>query len=332
MIEIEGALRTAGRVSRIAVIGSLCALVALTGCGGKKDKVASQTAAKVNKQEITVHQINFVLQQQRGVRPDQVDAASREVLERLIDQELALQKAEDMKLDRDARVQQQLEAARRDVIARAYLERISEGVGKPSPDEVRKFYDEKPALFKQRQIYNIQEINVEAKPQELPALRAKAESAKNANEFAEVLKANDVKFSGNQMVRTAESLPAPTLDLLSRMKEGQMTFNNSPTGAQIVWLAGVRSQPVAFEQAAPLIEQYLINERKRELIAQNIKQMRADAKIEYVGKYAQAAASAPAAAASAPTVTEAAASASPPPPAASNGLDNAAISKGMGIK
>ena len=93
-------------------MAGVCAAVVLTGCGGKKDKegVASQTAAKVNKQELTVHQINFVLQQQRGLRQEQMEPASHQVLERLIDQELALQKAEDSKLDRDPLVQQQLEA------------------------------------------------------------------------------------------------------------------------------------------------------------------------------------------------------------------------------
>jgi ABC-type glycerol-3-phosphate transport system substrate-binding protein len=44
---------------RAAAILGICALVILTGCSGKKDKAASQTAAKVNKQEITVHQIRL---------------------------------------------------------------------------------------------------------------------------------------------------------------------------------------------------------------------------------------------------------------------------------
>ena len=68
----------------------------LAGCGDKKkDKAATQTAAKVNKEEITVHQINFVLPAAaRPARPSRPRRRAAQVLERLIDQELALQKAD----------------------------------------------------------------------------------------------------------------------------------------------------------------------------------------------------------------------------------------------
>src|SRR5258706_13668742 len=111
----------------LAALTAAVLVAALSGCGEKKDKPASQTAAKVNKEEITVHQINFVLSQQRGLPPEHAASAGRRVLERLIDQELALQKAQDQKIDRDPRVVQQLEAARREIIARAYVEKIGGG-------------------------------------------------------------------------------------------------------------------------------------------------------------------------------------------------------------
>jgi len=106
---------------RLVLGALLVSIAALVGCNPKQeDATASQPAAKVNKEEITVAQINFVLQQQRGLKPEQTEAASRQILQRLIDQELAFQKAQEIGLDRDPRVLQLLEAARREIVARAY--------------------------------------------------------------------------------------------------------------------------------------------------------------------------------------------------------------------
>ncbi|MDP3083951.1 MAG: EpsD family peptidyl-prolyl cis-trans isomerase, partial [Rubrivivax sp.] len=263
----------------------LAAALVLAGCGEKKDKTASQTAAKVNKSEITVHQINFVLQQQRNLRPEQADAASKQILERLIDQELALQKADDLKIDREPRVVQQLEAAKREILARAYLEKVGEAAAKPSAEEIKKYYDDKPALFKDRRIYSIQEIGIEATPDQLPALRERLAAAKNINEFVEYLKTNGFKFAGNQAVRAAEQLPLNSLDAFAQMRDGQAMIVPSPAGVQVVVLAGSRSQPVSEEQARPAIEQFILNERKRKLVEDDVKAMRASAQIQYVGKF-----------------------------------------------
>lgn len=311
---------------RMAVAATVALTLVLAGCGDKKKDKASQTAAKVNKEEITVHQINFVLQQQRGLKPEQAEAASKQILERLIDQELAIQKADEMKLDRDPRVVQQLEAAKREIVARAYIERIGEAAAKPTPEEIQKYYDDKPALFKERRIYNMQEIGIEAKPEQVETLRAQLQSAKSTNDFVEYLKANDFKFSGNQAVRSAEQLPLNMLDAFAKMKDGQAMLVPTPNGAQVIVLAGSRMAPVTLEQARPPIEQYLLNERKRQIVDKDRKDMRAAAKIEYVGKFAEGAASAPPLVAPAPALKPASAA------SAAGGLDASSISKGMGLK
>ena len=317
---------TRGRLgARVALVAMACALVVLAGCGDKKkDKGASQTAAKVNKEEITVHQINFVMQQQRGIKPEQAEAASKQILERLIDQELALQKAEELKLDRDPRVVQQIEAARREIIARAYVEKTGEAASKPAPEEVKKYYDAKPALFSARRIYNLQELAVEAKPEQIVALREQLQAAKSINDFVEYLKANGYKFSGNQAVRPAEQLPLNMIDTFAKMADGQAMLVPAPNGAQVIVLASSRSEPVDEARAKPAIEQFLLNDAKRKLLEADMKAMRTSAKIEYVGKFAEGAASAPSAVA-APTPVPAAAP-------ASAGLDASSISKGMGLK
>jgi EpsD family peptidyl-prolyl cis-trans isomerase len=329
----------------------MVAVALLAGCGDKKDKGASQTAAKVNKDELTVHQINYVLQQQRGLKPEQADAASRQILERLIDQQLAVQRADDLKLDRDPRVVQQMEAARREILARSYVEKVSDAAAKPTPEEIKKYYDDKPALFKERRIYSIQEIGIEARPEQQAELRDKLAASKNIGEFVEFLKANGYKFTGNQAVRAAEQLPLSSLDSFAKMKDGQAAIVPAANGVQVVVLAGSRSQPATEEQSRPAIEQFLLNERKRKLVEDDSKALRAAAKIEYVGKFAEAAASAPAAAAApaAPAAATAPASAVASTPgvlspeakpaatpaaaaASAAALTGADIAKGMGLK
>jgi EpsD family peptidyl-prolyl cis-trans isomerase len=313
-------------------------LVAVAGCGDNKSKAASQVAAKVNKEEISVHQINFVLQQQRGMRPEQADAATKQILERLIDQELALQKAQELKVDRDPRVVQQLEAARREIVARAYAEKTGEGATKPTPEEIKKYYDEKPALFRERRVYSIQELAIEAKPEQVPTLRSQLQSAKNVNDFIEYLKTNSIRFAGNQAVRPAEQLPLNMLDTFAKLKDGQALLVPTPTGAQVIVLAGSRSEPVDEARAKGVIEQFLLNDAKRRLIEADMKAMRAAAKIEYVGKFAEAAASGvatmPAPAAAPAPASSALPAALPAAPAASAAaIDTKAINKGLsGLK
>ena len=260
----------------------------LTGCGDKKsDKPASQTAAKVNKEEITVHQINFVLQQQRALAPEQAASASKQVLERLVEQELAVQKAIEQKLDRDPAVVQRIEAARRELVARAYVEKIAAGAPKPTPAEIKAYYDTHPALFSARRVYNLQELSIQAKPDQVAGLKARLEGSKDVAAFVDYLKTSGIPFNANQAVRSAEQLPLASVDQFAKMKDGQAAFNPLPTGAQVVILAGSRSQPVDEARAAPAIEQFLLNERKLKIVADDMRAMRAAAKIEFVGEYAK---------------------------------------------
>jgi EpsD family peptidyl-prolyl cis-trans isomerase len=313
-------IQSLARLPLAAAALTLSALL-LAGCGEKKEKAASsQTAAKVNKEEVTVHQINQVLQGQRGLKPEQAEAAGRQVLERLIDQQVALQKASELKIDRDPRVVQAIEAAKREVIARAYAERIAESVPKPSPQEIQAYYDSRPALFKQRRVYNIQELSIEAKAEQIEALGSKLQSSRNIGEFVEHLRAQGLRFAANQAIRAAEELPLASVDQFSRMKDGEAAMQPSPTGANVVLVAASRSEPLTLEQATPMIELYLLNERRRKALEDDTKALRTAARIEYVGKFAEAAPK--------PTEQQAAAAAT----TGNAGLTNNDISKGMGFK
>lgn len=311
--------------TRAAYVGTavLALALALAGCSDrKKDKTASQTAARVNKEDITVHQINLLLQQQRGLKNEQVDAVSKQILELLIDQELAVQRTRELKLDQEQRVVLQLEAAKREVLARAYAERIGESAAKPAAEEISKYYDDNPSLFKDRRVYSLQELVIEAKPEQVVALREQVPRAKSAIELVDYLKANSLRFNGNQGVRAAEQLPADMLNKLSKMKDGELVLLPSPTGALVIVLAGSRPEPLDQARAKPGIEQFLLSDAKRKRVESDMKTQRAAASIEYVGKFSESAASA----------TLASPVPAPVAAPAASGMNADDISKGLGIK
>lgn len=286
----------------VLTISLIASAVALTACGGsdKKEK-ATQVAAKVNKEEISVHQINFLLSQAQGIKPEQRDAASKVVLERLIDQELAYQKAQEQKLDRDPTVLQAIEAAKRQIVVQNYMAKVASAAKQPSDTEIKQYYDSKPALFSERRVFSIQELAAEVKADQVAAVKAKLAEAKNLQEVVAVLQADGIRYNANQAVRSAEQLPLAQLDTIHQMKDGQVLVEDIPSGLHVVILAASESKPVAMAQAKPFIEQFMLNERRRQLIEGETKSLRNAAKIDYVGSFAKnpGAASAPAGAASA---------------------------------
>jgi len=291
----------------------------LAGCSGSKDKSSSQAAARVNKGEITVLQINQVLEQQRGLKPEQVEQASRDALERLIDQELAVQQAESQKLDRQPRVVAAIEAAKHDIIARAYIEKLGESVARPTPNEVQQYFDSKPGLFANRRVYNLQDIAIEVAAERRAEVQAQIAASKSLAAFGDWLKAQGLRVSANQTTQAAESLPLSMVDQLAALNEGQSLILPTPVGLRVIWLLGVKPVPVTLEQARPAIEQFMLNERKRSAAANSLKDLRSSAKIEYIGKFAdKEPAAAPVAA--------------PPASTASGALDDAALKKGLGLK
>lgn len=318
----------AGRITCAAM--AVGVLMTLTACGGGKKEGATQVAAKVNSGEISVHQINSVLQRQPGLKQEQVPAASRQVLEGLIDQELALQQAVDQKLDRDPRIVLAIEGARREILARAYLERINESVSKPTEAEVHQYYLDKPELFAQRKIYNLHEVLVDV-PGDAAQRQQIAEQfrdIKSADELSAKLRAAGIKFNNRSMTQAAEGLPLGLLNRLSKVSDGQMVSLGTPSGLVFLQVVGTKLAPVAEDAAKPAITAFLLNERKRKSASEEMKRLRTAAKIEYAGQFAGGA-SAPVAGSEPASSVEAVQA---PAPAASS-LDGEALQKGLsGLK
>jgi EpsD family peptidyl-prolyl cis-trans isomerase len=294
-----------------AVALSALAAMALAACGPKKDDAPAEGAggdvvAKVNGDELTSAQLAISQQKQRGARPDAGAAPSRQVLEDLINEQIVAQKAIAAKLDKDPQVLQQMEAARRDILARRFIEAAAETTGKPADDAARKFYDSRPALFAQRKIYTLQRLDIQVPDDRRTEVDAHVQSLKTSAELTDWLKSQKLVFTTKQEQGASEQLPPVVLEKLASMKDGESTVVPSQSGVTALTLVSSASAPKSLAEAKPAIDQYLAAQGRREMIMNLQKSIRDGAKVEYLGRFAalapavggSAATSAPALAAS----------------------------------
>jgi EpsD family peptidyl-prolyl cis-trans isomerase len=280
------------RIKIIPQILSLSLALGLVACGSKEaEKPASQIAAKVNSGEISVHQINYVLSRTgagANGTPEMAPKIRREVLDRLIDQELAVEQAVGKKLDRSPDVLMAVENARREILARAYVEQLTAAMAKPTVDEAKKYYSENPQLFAERRIYNIQEIVVPATAGVTAELREMLDAEKSMESIASWLKSKGIKFAAGSATRSAEQIPLELLPKIHPLKVGQGLIIQNPQSVTLMRLGAAQSMPVSEDAAIPRIQQFLGNQRAAEAAKQEFKELKAKAKITYMGEFADA--------------------------------------------
>ena len=281
-----------------------CVAVLLAACG-KKTEDNSATLATVNGEKITQDQLDFAVKQIAAARPGASAPAAAQVLQSLVEQRLAVQKAEKDKLDRNPGVLQALEAARKDALARYYVEDFAAKVPKPSADDIKQYYDGHPANFAQRNTYVIQKVDARVAADQAGPLAANVQTTTGAAAVVDLLKAKASSVNVTQTAQPAESL-GPLLPKISTMSVGQTIAIPQPQGLAALTLVEIKPQAISLAQATPVIEQVLWNQKKREALQAETKDLRAKARIDYLGKFAPGTASAPAASTVAPEAASAA--------------------------
>lgn len=285
-------LVTPHRSNRCVVMA--LALATLASCGARENKPATtQVVARVDGDEITVHQINAVLAQNPNLTPEGAASAKREILDRLIDQKVAAQQALRRQLDRSPKFLLAMEASRADILARALLEELARAQPRPSPEETRKYYAAHPELFSQRREFVLESISFAASTETRTELQHRVAKAVSMKAIAEWLKSRNVDFSESQSMRGAEEVPLPMLPWVHAMKDGEIQLIDEGGGRfQVIRLAASRPAPMDEATATPRIQQFLFNRALGEAIDREMKQLKSAARIEFLGEFAADAAAA----------------------------------------
>ncbi|MEO8806781.1 MAG: EpsD family peptidyl-prolyl cis-trans isomerase [Burkholderiaceae bacterium] len=276
--------QSAGRLAVLALSA------ALAGCGNKSatGPEAPQILAKVNKTEISAQQFRYALQRQpQFATTARTESDARQVLDFLIDEELAVQAAQDAGLGNDAAVVQAMEATRREVLARAYQDRVSARAVSASADEVDRYYDNRPALFSERRLYTLQEFAMEASVDDQRRIPAALKGTKTAEEIAVALEKAGMRYFTRQFAQSAEDLSMGVLESVAKLTVGQSVLVQQGSSLRVYLLLHSEAAPVSRQQAKVAIEAFLLGERKRALLKQDLKALRTRATIVYGSGVAQ---------------------------------------------
>jgi len=282
------------RTLMLPILAIICTLV--VGCSRETASSATQVAAKVNDSEISVHQVQHALQRRPRAAADQSAAASQRTLDVLVEQELAAQAARAQGLERDPRVVQGMEAAKRDLLARAYQEQLVENERSPTAEEIDAYYESKPALFSKRRLYTLQEFAVAATEGDQSRLQDMVNDARNVEDLVRRLRLSGLTYQTRQLAQSAEDLPMGILEAVAALEEGRSVLLPTGSGARIVTIVRATVAPLSRKQVANSIAAYLNAERKRKVVAQGMQALRNAAKIEYQGSFARPATAQPLAA------------------------------------
>lgn len=258
-------------------------LLALAACGGQEGGKNSQSIVRVNDDEITVHQVNFLMQRSQ-VNEKNKDAVAKQVISGLVDRQLLVQEALKAEMDRNPQVMQALEESKMQILAKAYLENKVANVSKPTDAEISDYRAKHPELFENRKLYAIEELTFAMDDALSAELDKLSDVAKTTEEVTAWLDSKQIKYTRNKVVRAAESIPQGLIGKISQLNTGELLFVHGPNGYSVAHLLETKSQPIGVTESKPIITRLLLNERQKIAATAEMERLRKLGKIVYLDK------------------------------------------------
>ncbi|MFZ5493670.1 MAG: EpsD family peptidyl-prolyl cis-trans isomerase [Pseudomonadota bacterium] len=267
------------------------AAIALAGCGTQDADTAEdrsgQTVARVDGQDITVHQLNYRLRMMLGGQTGvderaAADAAARQLVER----ELLVKRAIATKRDREPPVMVAIEETRKDILAAAYLENVAAGAAAPTDKDLLDYYDAHPLKYAQRKVYLVRQILTDDS-----VTRADVEGFGEQSPTAEML-VTWLQGRGTKVLVTVhtwsmDQLPDALAERLQNLRKGHAIMMAAPggRGLSINYLVDVNDSPQTFEQAREAIAKTLLDERRKAMQEAEMERLRGEATIAWFGEF-----------------------------------------------
>lgn len=267
------------------LLAAILAAGVMTACESPDKANGSSAAVKLGQETITEAEIERAL---AGLNVPDGDKTRLKgtVVEALLTQKLLVQEAKKAGLDKKPEVLLDADAAQRQVIAKAYAESLPGMHEQASAQNVEDYYKQHPNMFSNRRIYRLQEVQIEASQDRIPAIQEQLGKSRTLGEFVEWLKAQGLKGSLAGGVKSSEQMPEQLRDRLAGMQQGGVVMVPSANGISVISIAGIQPQSLTLEQATPAIRKILLEKKQKEVLEAEVKKLKETTKIEYADGYA----------------------------------------------
>lgn len=261
----------------------------LSGCGGEENSGNSkntQVVAKVNNDEITIHQLNQLLSRVRAPKDSSKEDIEKRVLDRLIEQTLVLQAAKKIELNRKPDIVSAMEEAKNKVLIDHYIQRTLKAVTLPSDEQIQKFYEDFPELFADRKIYVFTKLAISADTEHTEQMIKWVKAGNSIDEITSRLDQQQTTYKKMSEANGEGKLANPILHFLSALQAGDIGYLKMTDGLLVVELHKILDQSVELKEAKNTITRQLLTEARKKASKKLIDSLKENANIEYVGKFA----------------------------------------------
>lgn len=306
-------------IKRSLTLSVAMAVLVLAGCDKEEKKDATQVIAKVGDAEVTVHQLNHALSRLQGIKPEQAELARQKLAKSLVDQQVLVNAAMADKLDRDPNVLMDIEGAKREILAKAYMARHLTA-GKPTEGEVKAYYEQHPDLFAQRKVYDLLVIRLQNVDRDkLAEIGKRADAGASLVELQAFLSEQGFATSVASEQKGAEHLPLEALPKFAQLSAKKVLVLSAGSNVALYEVVNSKAESVPVERAKPFIEAYLGNKSRAAQAEKLFADLKQKASIQYQGDFAKLAQTDAAKPAAAPAAA----------PAAKPATHDDAVSKGV---
>lgn len=257
-------------------------VILLVGCEDTAPKTNTQVAATVNNAEITVHQLNQAIDSmgEKALGSDQ-QVLRQAVLQNMIIQTLMEQEADKADLDREPHVMQSVEAAKRQVLASAYVQQFATISPSISDAEIEKYYSANTDLFANRKLYIYEQVTLQSDISKFDDVQKKLQQIENLTDLTGWLKKNAIPFKAITEAKTSENIPQNLRKALSTLDIGQVGFINLADGLVVIEVKEKQRQPVELEMVSSAIKDHLKSQQRKAQVERMVNSLKQDAVIKY---------------------------------------------------